>query len=91
MSGEPQGGLKIRRHNLEVASRSNLRHASHDFATHARSALDAQQAQYGRYSGAPPGYNYGGNYYGHNGSYGYYYGGNYSGRSSFNFFGYRQF
>jgi hypothetical protein len=89
MSGEPQGGLKIRRHNLEVASRSDLRHASRNFAAHDRSALHAQQPQYGRYYGTPP---VGGNYYGRSGTpYGYYYGGNYSGRSSFNFFGYSHF
>ena len=50
MSGEPQGGIKIRRHNPEVASRSEHR-ASHP---------DRANDPYGHSYGSRP--SYGGNY-----------------------------
>ncbi len=79
MSGEPQGGIKIRKHNPEVASRSERRAAR----------TERSSDTYSRSSGRP---SFGGNYYGGGYYGGTYYGRtNYNyGNSSF-FGGYSRF
>ena len=69
MSGEPQGGLKIRRHNLEVSSGSDHRVPRYGSYYGTPFGYYYGGNYYGR-SGTPSGY---------------YYGGNYGGRSPFNF------